>query len=81
MEQVAEALLFVRAERTEHFDGGKGVSIGEDELVFGKLRIDLRCLCLSTLDRRDVVDPGSDFSGHIGLVVVVDELVHARLLG
>src|SRR6478609_10316737 len=49
--------------------GGEVVVVGEDELVVDERRVDLLHLGLRALDRADVVDPGGELRGDLGLVV------------
>src|SRR4051812_12178453 len=49
--------------------------VGEDELVVDQRGVDLLHLLLCPLDGADVVHPGGELGGRLGLVVVVDPLL------
>src|SRR6478735_7030462 len=55
--------------------------VGEDQLVRGEVGVDLLHLLARSLDGADVVDPGREPGGDLGLVVVVDPLLGVRLVG
>src|SRR3954470_6816833 len=58
----------------------EGLVVGEDQLVVDQRRVDLLHRLLGTVDRADVVDPGGELRGDLGLVVVVDPLLGVRLV-
>src|SRR3954471_7964492 len=54
--------------------------VGEDELVVDQRGVDLLHLLLCPLDGTDVVHPGGELGGRLGLVVVVDPLLRVGLV-
>src|SRR6476620_7978119 len=73
-------LLLLLVQAHEVLGLGQGVRAREDQLVVDQARIDLLHGLLGALDRADVVHPGGQGGGVLGIVVEVHQLLGVRLV-